>query len=38
MSRVKKQVHARKNHSYFLVFVLCAPGKALTAKSNAVPD
>jgi tRNA G10 N-methylase Trm11 len=38
VSRVKKQVHARKNHSYFLVFKLCAPGKAKTAKSEAVPD
>ncbi len=38
VSRVKKQVHARKNHSYFLVFVRCAPGKAATVKSVAVPD
>jgi hypothetical protein len=38
ISRVKKQVHARKNHSYFLVFVLCAPGKAGKAKSVAVAD
>ena len=38
VSRVKKQVHARKNHSYFLVFVLCAPGKAAKAKSSPVPD
>ena len=37
MSRVKKQVHARKNHSYFLVFVKCAPGKGRIAKSAAVP-
>lgn len=36
VSRVKKQVHARKNHSYFLVFVKCAPGKAPSAKSRAV--
>jgi hypothetical protein len=36
ISRVKKQVHARKNHSYFLIFVLCAPGKAGKAKSVAV--
>lgn len=34
ISRVKKQVHARKNHSYFLVFVLCPPGKAGKAKSK----
>ena len=27
MSRVLKQVHARKNHSYFLVFVKIPPGK-----------
>jgi hypothetical protein len=38
ISRVKKQVHARKNHSYFLVFVLCPPGKAGKAKSVAVAD
>jgi hypothetical protein len=38
VSRVKRQVHARKNHSYFLVFVKCAPGKGRTAKSDAVPD
>ncbi len=38
MSRVKKQVHARKSHSYFLVFVLCAPGTAHKAKSVAVAD
>jgi len=38
MSRVKKQVHARKNHSYFLVFVLSRPGMAHKAKSVAVPD
>ena len=38
VSRVKKQVHARKNHSYFLVFVLCRPGMAGKAKSVAVSD
>jgi hypothetical protein len=38
MSRVKKQVHARKNHSYFLVFVLCKPGRAAMVKSEAVAD
>lgn len=37
VSRIKKQVHARKNHSYFLVFVLCRPGKAGKAKSFPVP-
>lgn len=36
VSRVKKQVHARKNHSYFLVFVKCAVGRGRTAKSVAV--
>jgi hypothetical protein len=36
VSRMKKQVHARKNHSYFLVFVLCRPGKAGTVKSSPV--
>jgi hypothetical protein len=38
VSRMKKQVHARKSHSYFLVFILCRPGKAKTAKSDALPD
>lgn len=38
VSRVRKQVHARKSHSYFLVFVLCAPGKAIKARSSALPD
>ncbi len=37
VSRVKKQVHARKNHSYFLVFVKCAPKKGRRAKSAALP-
>lgn len=27
VSRLKKQVHARKNHSYFLIFVKIPPGK-----------
>lgn len=27
VSRLKKQVHARKNHSYFLIFVKVPPGK-----------
>ncbi|HKP89215.1 MAG TPA: DNA methyltransferase [Thermoleophilaceae bacterium] len=35
VSRVKRQVHARKNHSYFLVFTLCRAGKAPSAKSAA---
>ncbi|MCC7474355.1 MAG: hypothetical protein IT425_03075 [Pirellulales bacterium] len=30
MSRVIKQVHARKNHSYFLVFIKIPMGKTLT--------
>lgn len=38
MSRVKKQVHARKNHSYFLVLQKCAEGKAAKAKSATLPD
>jgi hypothetical protein len=29
VSRLKKQVHARKNHSYFLVFVKVPKGKTL---------
>ncbi len=29
VSRLKKQVHARKNHSYFLVFVKVPEGKSL---------
>jgi hypothetical protein len=28
VSRLKKQAHARKNHSYFLVFVKLPPGKS----------
>jgi hypothetical protein len=36
VSRIKKQVHARKNHSYFLVFLLCPPGRVHTTKSVAV--
>jgi hypothetical protein len=36
VSRVKKQVHARKNHSYFLVFVRCAAGKGRKARSVAI--
>jgi hypothetical protein len=37
VSRMKKQVHARKNHSYFLVFIKCQPGKGRTVKSAPVP-
>jgi len=29
VSRMKKQVHARKNHSYFLVFIKIPPGKKI---------
>ncbi len=36
ISRVKRQVHARKNHSYFLVFQKCVDGKAAKAKSAAL--
>lgn len=34
VSRIKKQVHARKNHSYFLVFVKCFPGKTPQASRS----
>jgi len=34
VSRLKKQVHARKNHSYFLVFVKTRGGNELTATSG----
>jgi hypothetical protein len=36
VSRMVKQVHARKNHSYFLVFVNVPNGRSKTAKSVAV--
>lgn len=37
ISRLKKQVHARKNHSYFLVFVKLPRGKShLTARSRTI--
>lgn len=32
VSRLKKQVHARKNHSYFLVFIKISPGQSRRAK------
>jgi hypothetical protein len=35
VSRMKRQVHARKNHSYFLVLIKCAPGRAASARSSA---
>ncbi|HEY7830750.1 MAG TPA: DNA methyltransferase [Solirubrobacteraceae bacterium] len=35
VSRVKKQVHARKNHSYFLIFIKCTTGKGHKARSVA---
>lgn len=38
VSRMVKQVHARKNHSYFLVFVNVPNGRSRTAKSVAVDD
>jgi hypothetical protein len=35
VSRIKKQVHARKNHSYFLVFLKAPEGKVIeTMKSS----
>lgn len=34
MSRVVKQVHARKNHSYFLVFIKIAPKKPRQTKKS----
>ena len=36
VSRVKKQVHARKNHSYFLVFQKLPEGKTPKPKASAV--
>lgn len=36
VSRLKKQVHARKNHSYFLVFVKTAKRKGRVAASTAL--
>lgn len=35
VSRIKKQVHARKNHSYFLVFVKPEPKKTRRRKDKA---
>ncbi|NLE99396.1 MAG: site-specific DNA-methyltransferase [Anaerolineales bacterium] len=34
VSRIKKQVHARKNHSYFLVFVKAPEGKSIRAMKS----
>jgi hypothetical protein len=34
VSRLKKQVHARKNHSYFLVFIKVKPGASRRARSS----
>jgi len=31
ITRLKKQVHARKNHSYFLVFVKVPDGKRVSS-------
>lgn len=36
VSRLIKQVHARKNHSYFLVFINVGNGSSKTTKSRAV--
>lgn len=37
VSRLKQQVHARKNHSYFMVFVRCGPGKKVQrSRSRAI--
>lgn len=38
MSRVKKQVHARKNHSYFLVFQKAPEGRGAKLKSKPLPN
>lgn len=38
VSRVLKQEHARKNHSYFIVFVKLSPGRSHRAKSMAHHD
>lgn len=37
MSRLLKQEHARKNHSYFIVFVKLAPGQSRRAAYKALP-
>lgn len=37
VSRLLKQVHARKNHSYFLVFVKLAPGRSRPRAEKALP-
>ncbi|MBN1876389.1 MAG: site-specific DNA-methyltransferase [Anaerolineae bacterium] len=34
VSRIKKQVHARKNHSYFLVFIKVPEGKTVDAMKS----
>ncbi len=34
VSRIKKQVHARKNHSYFLVFIKAPAGKDVRAMKS----
>ena len=36
VSRLKKQVHARKNHSYFIVFVKLSGGQSCRANSKAL--
>jgi len=35
ITRLIKQVHARKNHSYFMVFVKLSPGRSCRAKTKA---
>lgn len=35
ITRLIKQVHARKNHSYFMVFVKLSPGRSCRAKPKA---
>jgi hypothetical protein len=37
MSRLLKQEHARKNHSYFIVFVKLVPGQSRRAAYRALP-
>ncbi|MBI4569185.1 MAG: site-specific DNA-methyltransferase [Planctomycetes bacterium] len=38
MSRVIKQEHARKNHSYFIVFLKTCPGRSVRARATARPQ
>jgi hypothetical protein len=34
VSRILRQEHARKNHSYFIVFVKSSPGRSCQAKTK----